>query len=43
VGEQPVIDVVLRERIAALMPQAHEELSGLVAIRSVADPRQFPH
>ena len=32
----------LRERIAALMPQARDELSELVAIRSVADPRQFP-
>jgi cysteinylglycine-S-conjugate dipeptidase len=32
----------LRERIAGLMPQARDELSELVAIRSVADPRQFP-
>jgi acetylornithine deacetylase/succinyl-diaminopimelate desuccinylase-like protein len=32
----------LRERIAGLMPQAQQELSELVAIRSVADPRQFP-
>src|SRR6476469_5544527 len=32
----------LRERIAGLMPQARQELSELVAIRSVADPRQFP-
>jgi acetylornithine deacetylase/succinyl-diaminopimelate desuccinylase-like protein len=32
----------LRERIAALMPQARDELSELVAIRSVADARQFP-
>ena len=32
----------LRSRIADLMPQAREELAELVAIRSVADPRQFP-
>ena len=32
----------LRERIAGLMPQAQQELSELVAIRSVADARQFP-
>jgi acetylornithine deacetylase/succinyl-diaminopimelate desuccinylase-like protein len=32
----------LRERIAALMPQARDELSELVALRSVADARQFP-
>jgi acetylornithine deacetylase/succinyl-diaminopimelate desuccinylase-like protein len=32
----------LQERIAGLMPQAREELEELVAIRSVADPRQFP-
>ncbi|WP_290062426.1 M20/M25/M40 family metallo-hydrolase, partial [Amycolatopsis solani] len=32
----------LRARIAALMPRAREELAELVAIRSVADPRQFP-
>ena len=32
----------LRERIAGLMPQAREELSEFVALRSVADPRQFP-
>ena len=32
----------LQERIAALMPQARGELSELVAIRSVADARQFP-
>jgi acetylornithine deacetylase/succinyl-diaminopimelate desuccinylase-like protein len=32
----------LRERIAALMPQARTELAELVAIRSVADRRQFP-
>jgi acetylornithine deacetylase/succinyl-diaminopimelate desuccinylase-like protein len=32
----------LRARIAALMPTAREELSELVAIQSVADPRQFP-
>ena len=31
-----------RERIAQLMPQAHKELAELVALRSVADPRQFP-
>jgi len=32
----------LRTRIAGLMPRAAEELTELVAIRSVADPRQFP-
>lgn len=32
----------LRTRITALMPQAYEELAELVAMRSVADPRQFP-
>ena len=32
----------LRTRVAELMPRAREELSELVAIRSVADPRQFP-
>jgi cysteinylglycine-S-conjugate dipeptidase len=37
-----VSEVDLRERVSALMPQAREELSELVAIRSVADPRQFP-
>jgi acetylornithine deacetylase/succinyl-diaminopimelate desuccinylase-like protein len=32
----------LRERIAGLMPQARDELEEFVAIRSVADARQFP-
>ena len=32
----------LRERIESLMGQAWSELAELVAIRSVADPRQFP-
>ena len=32
----------LRQRIADLMPRAREELTELVALRSVADPRQFP-
>jgi acetylornithine deacetylase/succinyl-diaminopimelate desuccinylase-like protein len=32
----------LRERIASVMGQARPELAELVAIRSVADPRQFP-
>ena len=32
----------LRERIASLMPQARDELAEFVAIRSVADARQFP-
>ena len=31
----------LRERIAGLMGQARAELAELVAIPSVADPRQF--
>jgi acetylornithine deacetylase/succinyl-diaminopimelate desuccinylase-like protein len=34
--------MALRERIASLMGQARTELAELVAIRSVADPRQFP-
>jgi acetylornithine deacetylase/succinyl-diaminopimelate desuccinylase-like protein len=32
----------LRERIADLMPVVRDELTELVAMRSVADPRQFP-
>ena len=32
----------LRERIASLMGQVRPELTELVAIRSVADPRQLP-
>ena len=32
----------LGDRIAGLMKQAEAELGELVAIRSVADPRQFP-
>ena len=32
----------LRQRIADLMPVAREELSELVALRSVADARQYP-
>jgi acetylornithine deacetylase/succinyl-diaminopimelate desuccinylase-like protein len=32
----------LRERVTELMGQAHDELAELVAMRSVADPRQFP-
>jgi cysteinylglycine-S-conjugate dipeptidase len=32
----------LWERIDGLMPQARTELAELVAIRSVADPRQYP-
>jgi acetylornithine deacetylase/succinyl-diaminopimelate desuccinylase-like protein len=32
----------LRTRITDLMPQVREELAELVALRSVADPRQFP-
>jgi acetylornithine deacetylase/succinyl-diaminopimelate desuccinylase-like protein len=32
----------LRARVAALMPKLREELSELVAIPSVADPRLFP-
>lgn len=31
-----------QERIKALMPVARDELAELVALRSVADPRQFP-
>src|ERR687897_2930423 len=32
----------LRQRIADLMPVVRDELTELVALRSVADPRQFP-
>lgn len=32
----------IRERIAGLLPQARGELAELVALKSVADPRQFP-
>lgn len=32
----------LREKVAALMPRAKEELTELVAMKSVADARQFP-
>src|SRR5215471_7914710 len=32
----------LRERVARLMSQVRPELAEIVAIRSVADPRQFP-
>jgi acetylornithine deacetylase/succinyl-diaminopimelate desuccinylase-like protein len=32
----------LRERIADLMPVVRDELTELVSLRSVADPRQFP-
>ncbi len=33
---------VLSDRVAGLMAQAHDDLAGLVACKSVADPRQFP-
>ena len=32
----------IRERIRTMVPGARDELAELVAIRSVADPRQFP-
>ena len=32
----------LRQRVADLMPVVRDELTELVALRSVADPRQFP-
>ena len=32
----------LRQRIADLMPVARDELAELVALRSVADARQYP-
>jgi acetylornithine deacetylase/succinyl-diaminopimelate desuccinylase-like protein len=38
-----VSTVELRRRIAGLMGRARTDLSELVAIPSVADPRQFPH
>jgi cysteinylglycine-S-conjugate dipeptidase len=38
----PTSNSALRDRVADLMPQAHEDLAALVACKSVADPRQFP-
>ena len=32
----------LRARVKSLMPEAHHDLSELVACQSVADPREFP-
>ncbi|MBV9415633.1 MAG: M20/M25/M40 family metallo-hydrolase, partial [Solirubrobacterales bacterium] len=32
----------LRARVKSLMPEAHQDLSELVACQSVADPREFP-
>ncbi|MFD6059141.1 dipeptidase [Rhodococcus wratislaviensis] len=32
----------IRSKVAELMPAARDELAALVAMRSVADPRQFP-
>ncbi|MFE5670422.1 dipeptidase [Agromyces sp. NPDC056523] len=32
----------IRDRIAAMMPAAKQELTELVSLKSVADPRQFP-
>ncbi|CAM5344494.1 dipeptidase [Streptomyces narbonensis] len=32
----------LRKKVRTLMPRAKEDLTELVAMRSVADPRQFP-
>src|SRR3954451_2162008 len=32
----------MRERVRRLMPRAREDLERLVAIPSVADPRQYP-
>lgn len=32
----------LAQRVAAQMPRVRDELAALVALRSVADPRQFP-
>ena len=32
----------LKNRVSALMGQAHEDLAALVSCQSVADPRQFP-
>jgi len=32
----------IRSKVAGLMPAARDELAELVAMRSVADPRQFP-
>jgi acetylornithine deacetylase/succinyl-diaminopimelate desuccinylase-like protein len=32
----------LQDRVTDLMPRARQELADLVAIRSVADPRQYP-
>src|SRR6185369_13901837 len=32
----------LKDRVAALMARARQDLAELVAMKSVADPRQFP-
>ena len=40
--ESPVDVENLRTRVADLMPRARQELAELVAIRSIADPRQSP-
>lgn len=37
-----MITGTLADRVSALMPQVKTELAELVAMRSVADPRQFP-
>ncbi len=37
-----MIGVELRDRVSGLMGRAHSDLAELVAIRSVADARQFP-
>jgi cysteinylglycine-S-conjugate dipeptidase len=40
--ENPAGTIALRDRIAGLMGQVKPELAELVALRSVADARQFP-
>jgi cysteinylglycine-S-conjugate dipeptidase len=41
-AESPVDVENLRTRVADLMPRARQDLAELVAIRSIADPRQSP-
>jgi cysteinylglycine-S-conjugate dipeptidase len=41
-AESPVDVENLRTRVADLMPRARQDLAELVAIWSIADPRQSP-
>ncbi|MEU4266699.1 dipeptidase [Streptomyces sp. NPDC026092] len=41
-GTESAATAALRAQVRALMPRAKEDLTALVSMRSVADPRQFP-